>query len=431
MPYVCHSTVAIIGAGPYGVSVAAHLRSAGIDFRIFGKPMQRWRYQMPAGMFLKSEARASNLSDPAGNYTLARYCADNRLPYRDIDDPVPLALFSEYALWFQRSLVPNIEEVTVTELDASAGEFTLVLSDGSRMRASHVVVATGLDHAAFVPTILSSLPVELVSHSTSHHDLGRFRAKDVTVIGGGQSALETAALLREQGATVRLLVRKPYLKWNGIPRTGLRSTYQRLRYPGSGLGEGLRLWFYANAPMLFRRLPRQIRSERARLELGPSGAWWLRDRILGHVEILLDQTICSADASGSQALLTQRDGQSADIATDHVIAATGYKFDLRRLPFLGRDLKTMVRTSEQQPVLGSGFESSVRGLYFTGLASAPSFGPAMRFLHGTDYTARSVCHQISISSRRSVAPVGPSFDRDEQSQTMSPERATHELTPST
>ena len=51
-----HSTeVAIIGAGPYGLSLAAHLQGAAIPFRIFGSPMDSWRKLMPKGMLPKSD----------------------------------------------------------------------------------------------------------------------------------------------------------------------------------------------------------------------------------------------------------------------------------------------------------------------------------------------------------------------------------------
>ncbi len=82
--------VAIIGAGPYGLSIAAHLAGRGVDFRIFGSPMHTWRTSMPEGMVLKSEGNASDLYDPDGEMTLARYCADRGLPYKDLGFPIPL-----------------------------------------------------------------------------------------------------------------------------------------------------------------------------------------------------------------------------------------------------------------------------------------------------------------------------------------------------
>ena len=73
--------VAIIGAGPYGLSIAAHLRSLGIPFRIFGTPVDTWRRHMPAGMSLKSDGFASCLSDPDDKGTLEAYCAERGIPY--------------------------------------------------------------------------------------------------------------------------------------------------------------------------------------------------------------------------------------------------------------------------------------------------------------------------------------------------------------
>jgi cation diffusion facilitator CzcD-associated flavoprotein CzcO len=400
------SPVAIIGAGPYGVSVAAHLKSAAIDFRIFGKPMYRWQRQMPKGMFLKSEGRASSLSDAAANYTLARYCAEQRLPYADTGKPISLDVFTQYALWFQRVFAPNVEELLVTNVESSPDGFEVHLSDGSSMHASNITVATGLEYANSIPAKLSRLPPELVSHSSQHCDFDRFKGRHVTIIGGGQSALESAALAAEAGASVRLLVRKPSLVWNRAPRVERRSAYQRLRRPASSLGEGLPLWFYSTAPMLFRRFPQRIRFEKVRTELGPAGAWWLKDRVIGKVQILLQAFVSGARIRRGRALLdvVGHDGTIPEMATDHVICATGYRFALDRLPFISQCLKSQVQNVDQQPVLSSAFESSVRGLYFTGVASASCFGPAMRFLHGAHYTARCVSQSIAKQTRRYVAP---------------------------
>src|SRR4051812_14161194 len=317
-----HKTVAIIGAGPFGLSIAAHLRAKGIDFRIFGKPMYRWRCQMPKGMFLKSEGCASSLSDPDGRCTLARFCAENGLRYGERGTPVSLEIFTRYSMDFQRKLAPDVEEVMVTGVESSGDGFELRLADGSSAKAGKVVVATGLEHAAQIPPVLARLPRELRSHSEDHEDLSRFSGRDVTVVGGGQSALETAALLSEQGASVRLLVRKPSLAWNPTPRLVRRHQYQRLRHPVSNLGEGLELWAYCAAPMLFRYLPQRTRFEKVRTVLGPAGAWWLKDRVAGRFGILAAHSIQNAEAKNGRALVqsTGPEGQTAEFATDHVIA---------------------------------------------------------------------------------------------------------------
>ncbi len=402
MVYPANPAVAVIGAGPYGLSIAAHLRSNGVDFRIFGTPMYCWQAHMPKGMFLKSEGCASNLFDPAGGYTLRQYCAEEGLPYAQYGAPVSLETFTQYGLSFQRRLVPTVENVMVTALGRSSATFELALASGETLRASNVVVATGMSHTAYIPTALAPLPKALLSHSGSHRDLSGFKGRDVTVIGGGQSALETAALLHEAEAEVLLLVRRPPILWNGTPNLSRRSLRKRMRRPMSNLGPGLGPWFYSNAPMLFCYLPRQLRIARVQKALGPAGAWWLRDRVVGRLPIMLGYFVRRAETCGERVLLHLQgsDGQFRQLTTDHVIAATGYRFALRSLPFLSENLVSQLRSLQQTPVLSPNFESSVPGLYFTGLASANQFGPAMRFLHGAEYTARRVSRHIANGRRR-------------------------------
>src|SRR4029079_16067714 len=133
--------VAIIGAGPYGLSVAAHLRQRGVDFRIFGTPLLSWRAQMPKGMFLKSEGFASNLFDPEGAHTLKRFCADRGWSYDDHTQPVPLDTFAAYGLSFQQQLVPNVEERNVVSVRCTSEGFALRLDNGDSFTARRVVVA--------------------------------------------------------------------------------------------------------------------------------------------------------------------------------------------------------------------------------------------------------------------------------------------------
>jgi len=393
--------IAIVGAGPYGLSIAAHLRAAGVDFRIFGKPMSRWRYHMPQGMFLKSEGFASNLSSPTGCWSLAQYCAEAAIPYGDTRKPVPLEVFVEYALAFQRTMAPEVEEALVNRIERRGGLFELQLASGETFHARQVVVATGLEHAAYIPPELAGLPPDLLSHSSAHHDLSRFNRRDVVVVGRGQSALETAALLSEQGANVRLVVRQSSLSWAAPPAVESRSVLQRSFSPSSGLGSGLQLWAYANAPDLFRVLPRSIRFQKVKNVLGPQGAWWLKPRVEGSsIETFLGHAVLSAEALAGRAKLTLRpaDGQVLSLVSEHIIAATGYRFSLSCAPFLSERLKSQIKSERESPVLSAHFECSVPGLYFTGIASAPSFGPLMRFLLGTEFTARRLTRRLASSA---------------------------------
>jgi thioredoxin reductase len=409
--------VAVIGAGPFGVSVAAHLQSCGVEFRIFGSPMNRWRTQMPAGMFLKSEGFASSLADPTGHYTLQRFCDEAALPYRNVNAPVPLETFTRYALSFQQRLVPMVEDVSITKLDRKSSRFELQLATGELVRASKVVIATGLSHSSYIPPGLTELPAEFLSHSEDHDDLGKFKGREVLVIGAGQSALETAALLNERQAKVSLLIRRSSIDWNDGPAPEARSLLQRTRRPASPLGNGLRGWFCAGAPGLFYHLPERLRIDMVRTYgqrrgkpvevLGPAGAWWLKERIVGRMPILLGHSVRGAEAKGSKAVLHVNGpyGTPRHLTVDHVIAATGYRFNVGSLPFLSQGLISELRCVQEAPSLSPSYESSIPGLYFTGVASAHNFGPVMRFLCGAQYAARRISGDIAREQRRSPSSV--------------------------
>lgn len=403
-PMVC-----IIGAGPYGLAIAAHLRFVGMDFRIFGSPMRRWLSQMPKSMFLKSEGCASSLPDPAGRHSLAQYCREEGLPYSEYVAPNSREVFARYAVSFQQKLVPHVEDVLVTAVSELRDGFELCLSSGEKLQSANVIVATGMDYMAHSPAELGRLPAELWSHSADHYDLSKFKGKDVAVIGGGQSGLETAAILREEGASVSLLVRAPALAWNRVPSTARRSGYERLRRPRTRLGDGLQLWVYDNVPYLFHYLPQQVRLSRVKTSLGPAGAWWLKDRVVGKMPIFLGHQIRAVEERGGRIALqiADRNERPKELVADHLIASTGYRFDLQNLPFFGPSLKSRIRNEKQLPQLSSNFESSVPGLYFTGIASANSFGPVMRFVVGTGYTARRIASHVAKNQRLPAATFAP------------------------
>ncbi len=389
--------VAIVGAGPYGLSLGAHLSAAGVPLRQFGLPMQLWRDAMPAGMFLKSQGFASNLSDPAGRHTLRAFCASTGRDYADYGLPVPLETFVAYGEWFQRAAVPHLEELMVCTVTRTAEHYELSLSDGSVVPARTVVVATGVQHFPHVPGTLAALPTRVCTHTSAHDDLGVFAGREVAVVGAGQSALESAALLHESGASVTVLARAPELVWNGPALPTQRSQLRRLREPEATLGSGWSTWFYSTQPHLYRRLPSARRVRTARTALGPAGAAWLRPRVEGKIRTLVGHSVrwAEPEAGGVRLGLRVREGGTREIAADHVLAATGYRTDLDRLSFLDADLRAAVRTLASSPQVGSDFQSSAPGLFFIGPAVAPTFGPVMRFVCGCDYAARTVARALT------------------------------------
>jgi thioredoxin reductase len=400
--------IAIIGAGPYGLSIAAHFRSCGIPFRIFGRPMDSWRAHMPKGMMLKSDGFASNIYDPEAKFTLKAFCAERRIEYADMGTPVRLATFSDYGLAFRDRIVPELEDKLVVAIERLADGFLLRLDEGEEIKARRVVLAVGITHFEYVPENLAHLSGELLSHSYRQHNLARFKGCSVVVIGAGSSAIDLAGLLRDAEADVQLVARATTLKFSTGPQPGKgRSWLQRLRHPNSGLGPGIRSRFFSDAPALFHYLPESLRVELVRKTLGPSAGWFVRDKVMGRVPLVLGHNVERIEAQAGKVRLHLHglDGSKREILTEHVIAATGYQVDVDRLTFLDPEIRSMLKCVNRTPVLSSAFESSIPGLYFVGIAAANSFGPVMRFAFGASFTAKRLTQTMMKSLARNPAAV--------------------------
>ncbi|MEV3859499.1 FAD-dependent oxidoreductase [Streptomyces sp. NPDC050095] len=392
--------VAVIGAGPYGLSTAAHLRARGIPVRVFGEPMVSWRSHMPEGMILKSVPSASNIDAPQRGHTLADYCDAAGIKRLVTDeDLITAEVFVAYGDWFQQKLVPELERVRVVSVDRRGREgFELKLDSGEQFTARAVVVATGLSGLEHLPRELAAAvpdgptPTGPLSHSAQHHDLTRFSGKELIVVGAGQSALETAALAAEAGASVKVVARG-----RGRVRFGAPPWQQPRFRPETPFGKAWSLYALTYYPHQYRQLPPQARHFLVKRVLGPLGAWWLRERFEGKVAVRDVAAIERAAASDGAPVLTVRThgGRSTDLTADHVIAATGYRVDLAAMPFLGDGLRTRLATSRGTPRLGAGYVSSVPGLYFTGMLGGSSYGPVMRFVCGTEFASPRLARHLA------------------------------------
>jgi thioredoxin reductase len=396
----------IIGAGPYGLSIAAHFRQRGIPFRIFGRPMDSWLNHMPKGMMLKSDGFASNIYNPDSEFTLKQFCSEQGIKYADSGIPVRLDTFSAYGLAFRDRLLPDLEEKLVVSLDRAPEGFAVRLEDGETVTARRVVLAVGITHFEYLPENLAKLPPEFVSHSFRHANPEAFRGRSVVVVGGGASAIDLSVELKEADADVQLVARQSALKFHSTPTGKPRSKWQQIRHPQSGLGPGMRSRFFSDAPGLFHYLPEGLRVEIVDRTLGPSAGWFVKDK-MARVTSLLGYTPLSAEVQDGKVRLRLRaaDGSECDVFAEHVIAATGYKVDLKRLPFLSSEIRSKIETVAGSPKLSSTFESSVPGVYFAGLAAANSFGPVMRFAFGAGFAARRITETMAKSLAQSPAQV--------------------------
>jgi len=392
------SEAVIIGAGPYGLSVAAQLRCQQIPFRIFGKPMSMWTDHVPKGLTLKSDAFASNFASPDNEFPLERFYRETgRSEYSPIGLRVGAETLAEYGKEFQRRYVGDVDEARVLEVARVGEGFRLVLDTGEQVTTNKVVVATGLVSLRHVPESLARLPPEMLSHSSGHHDLSKFDGRRVVVLGAGQSACEMAALLNEAGAEVTMLTRRP-LKWydpqNEDRPNARRSAYQRIRRPNFGLGPGWRTWFWSEMPYAFSFLPHDMRYKKGYGLFAPAGSGWIKHRVEGLIPIHTGKLRSVTTRGGEVQLSVDTADTSIDLVADHVIAATGYRAEVSRLPFL-KQVAGDIDTTNGAPVLNRSFESSLPGLHFVGFMGAATFGPSMRFIYGTRFAAHRVSRHLS------------------------------------
>jgi FAD-dependent urate hydroxylase len=377
----------ILGAGPYGLSIATHAKQKGVKLAIFGKPLALWKDHMPQGMWLRSRWWASSLSDPDKKYTVARYFSRiGRKP----GDPLHAKTFIDYALWFQKHNVPEVDETFIKTIDKKGDMFTVTLVDGRVMKTKKMVVAPGLAYYPSRPKEYDHLDKKFVSHTADNVPFEQFEGKKVVMIGGGQSGLENTALMHEAGIDVEVVMRSPH-NWLGAPRR--RSLYEKMRYPTAGVADGWDNWIIEHIPYLFVRLPRATKDKylNGLGKNGPAGSHWLINRLKG-VTIHEQRKVVSTKQVGQKVVVTLDDG--TQIKADHIILATGYKPDVSRLPFLSADLLKQVETYNGSPVLNSYFESSVPGLFFAGFTSHSSHGPLFRFVVGTEAAAKRIAKAL-------------------------------------
>jgi len=389
--------VAVIGAGPYGLSIAAHLSARKVAFRIFGTPMSSWRNHMAGGTMLKSFGFASSLYDPGSTFTLADFCKERGLTYSDVMDPVSIENFIAYGLEFQKRFVPNLEEVDILSVSRVPQGFSLTTETGETILARRVVLAVGITYFDQIPDTLANLPGELVSHSSQHTGMTRFSGQTVAVVGAGASAADLAGLLQEAGAEVHMIARRNAIAFHDPPTPEPRPLKERLRMPRSGLGQGWPAKLCTDMPLVFHAMPPKFRVRAVHRVNGPAPGWFAKNKVVGHVNIHVGTSLKAANPNGRGVILqlASQNGGPKELHVDHVIAATGYKIDLQRFKFLHQDLRSQIATVEDAPKLNTNFESSVPGLYIVGLAAAVSFGPLCRFAYGAKFTSNRLAKHLA------------------------------------
>lgn len=383
---------AILGAGPYGLAAGAHVRQIkGFDFRVFGEPMSFWNASMPAGMLLRSSWEASHIADPDRLLTLDAYRA---VSGNHISAPVSLERFVEYGLWFQKRALPELERKKISCVERDGNSFRVSLDGGEEVRTRRVIIAAGIAFFAYRPQEFRDLPPSLASHTSERRDLRPFRSKQVAVIGAGQSALETAALLHEAGAEVEVIARTPEIHWLGWKaRLQQLGPLSKVFYSWTDVGPA-GISRIVSAPYLLRQFPRDVQDKLRKRSIRPAGAHWLPQR-LKDVRMTTATQVNSATEDGGRVRLRLSD--STERVVDQVFLGTGYRVDVSRYPFLSRQIIQELSVTDGFPQLHGAFESSIPGLHFLGAPAGHSFGPLMYFVSGTRFASRTLRSHLAKS----------------------------------
>ena len=369
--------------------------------------MSFWENHTPTGMMLRSAFRASYIGSPGGEFSLASYLDSCGI---EPDGPIPKDVFIGYGKWFQGQVVPDLDRRSISRVEAASKGFRVVAEDGQFFDAARVIVATGISRFAHRPEVFRELPAHALSHSLECSEPARFAGKRVSVIGGGQSAFEMAALLSEAGADVEVIMRSGRILW-------LRGSVG-LRERLGVLGHALFPWTDVGSPPfnqivarpgLFRRLSDRARTWIDRYTMRASVARWVQPRI-ANVRLSHSRQVREAKLIGDRVSLKLDD--SSERVVDHVVLATGFKIDLARLPFLAPDLLKGVKRANGYPQLNGVLESSVPGLHFIGAPAAWSFGSLTRFVAGTDYCASTLLG----SFRHPARTLGPAVARQDPAE---------------
>jgi FAD-dependent urate hydroxylase len=382
--------VAVIGAGPFGLSVAAHLAHRRV--RAFGRPMETWRTRMPPDMRLRSDWDETNLSAPGDRGSIDAWAESVGEPR---EEPIPLQKFLRYADWFRETLVPENDPSDVAQLERGGGVFRVTTAAGGEADARDVVVAVGVTPFPHAPPPFDAFIGDGVSFAIDRQDYEAYRGRRVTVVGGGQGGLEAAALAHRAGAEVEIIIRSQ-LRWFTDrepyrPRGRLQQRLYRLAYPVVGYGPPP-LNRLALHPDAFAALPEPARRAVARRILRAGGSPWVRGEIEGKVRVTEGTAVQRLERVADGLRLTLSDGSLREAAA--VVVSAGFRFGLDRLAFLTPAVRNAVMVREGWPVLDRHFRSSDPHLLFVGFAAERRFGPIARFVNGSRFSAYRVAEGL-------------------------------------
>ncbi len=366
----------IVGAGPFGLAVAAQASHFGIDHVIVGKPMEFWKQNMPAGMYLRSACDWH--LDPANIHTIDKFLEERRQTATDVE-PLSLDFYLSYAEWFQKQKRITPLPLHIQRLDFADDRFTATTASGDTIEACNVVIAPGFTHFTNIPAELKSrLPAGRFIHTCEFVDFSAARAKRYLIIGGRQSAFEWAALLIEAGA------RAVYITHRHDSPAFAAADWSWVNPLVDAIGDNPS-WFRSLSQAEKDDINHRLWAE-GRLKVEP----WLESRLNNDRVRVLPRTEvvkCVEDDRELNVTLTNGD----TITCDQIVLATGYKVNIARLPILAAgNILNQLEIKNGFPVLDEHFQTSIKGLFITSMPATQDFGPFFAFTISARVSAKLI-----------------------------------------
>ena len=376
----------IIGAGPFGLSMAAYARHYNLDFSIVGKPMEFWKNNMPAGMYLRSGLDWH--IDPEDEHTFYKFLESQNINPEDVN-PISLDLYLRYVEWFRREKGIDPINSYVTRIDHSNDNnypFRAHLDNNSIIESKATVIAIGFRYFKYIPKELSSsLPEEKYSHTCDLINFKHLKSKDCVILGGRQSAFEWASLISKAGANkIHVVHRHKTPEFTDSDWSWVNPFMKKMTVNPD---------YYLNMSKTGKEEINNRFWKEGRLKLEP----WLAG--INHdpkINIYPESNISSiyVDSYGHIQVLLDRGDK---IPSDHFIFATGYKVDIGRVPFLSRgNVLENIDIANGYPKLGSGMQSSVSGLYFTSFPATRDYGAFFGFTVSCKASAKIIGSAIQV-----------------------------------
>jgi cation diffusion facilitator CzcD-associated flavoprotein CzcO len=374
-----HLPLLIIGAGPYGLAMAAYAGRKKIEYMALGQTMDFWKSNMPDGMLLRSGCDWHY--DPFDQNTFECYLETRNLKPVDVE-PLALDVYLSYVEWFVKQQRIEIMPAWVGQLNYVPDPspfFEAVLRDGKTLTARNVVLALGFRYFKNVPEPYSALfPPGRLAHTCDLVDLAPLRGKRILIIGGRQSAFEWTALLNEAGADhVSLSYRHPTPAFQASDWSWVNPIVDAIaENPG---------WFRRLTDEEKARVNQQLWAE-GRLKLEP----WLGARITKDtIHLFPESQVTGCRELPDHELEVSLDGTT--LMVDQIILATGYKVNVEKVPLLAQgNILAQLETRNGFPMLDEHFQSNLPGLFFTSMCATQDFGPFFAFTAGVRTSAKLI-----------------------------------------